>query len=264
MKKKSFAVRKEWKIIEKAEEKRAQQVYKKSNLNVVDKIETKIPDKIYENLKKAFAKAFEIVFEKGVRIIEKTYDKDDLQKDFEIKDFAVQKKGTRKEFKNLHKQAKENSRINMLVSTVEGGVLGALGIGLPDIVIFTGMILKGAYETALHYGYDYNSDAEKYLILQFIEGALAKEDTYMTVNKHINAIIDSGTIYVPTLDEMNNQIIRTSDAMAADMLVMKFIQGLPLVGLVGGLMNPVYYQKITGYIQLKYRRRYLQKNHGFN
>ena len=42
--------------------------------------------------------------------------------------------------------------------------MGVLGIGLPDIPVFTGMILKNIYETALQYGYSYESREEKYFI----------------------------------------------------------------------------------------------------
>ena len=44
---------------------------------------------------------------------------------------------------------------------------------------------------------------------------------------------------------------------ALDMLVLKFIQGLPVVGVLGGAANPVYYRKIMRYVQLKYKKRYL-------
>ena len=62
-------------------------------------LEEKIPPKIFLNLKKAFGKAFEIVFEKGNTIIEKTYTKEELEKDFQIQDFAFDLKGKRKELK---------------------------------------------------------------------------------------------------------------------------------------------------------------------
>lgn len=56
---------------------------------------------------------------------------------------------------------------------------------------------------------------------------------------------------------MAQQLQHTSDAFAMDMLLMKFIQGLPVVGIVGGLANPVYYQRIMNYVKQKYRKRYL-------
>lgn len=251
------AFEKEKRKLEKEEIRRLRQAFKKSDRNLMHQIQTKIPDKVNESLRKAFLKAFEIVLEKGVGIIEKTYNKEDLQKTFEIHDFAVQKKGKRKEYRNLHKQAINSGRLNMLLSTVEGVALGALGIGLPDIVLFTGMLMKGAYETALHYGFDYEKETERYLILQFMEVSLLKENAYMERNEKINQMIETNTMCIPTEEVMKAQMEKTADAMATDMLVMKFVQGLPLVGFVGGVMNPVYYEKIVGYIQLKYQRRYL-------
>lgn len=44
-----------------------------------------------------------------------------------------------------------------------------------------------------------------------------------------------------------------------DMLLLKLIPGLPVVGILGGAANPVYYSKVMKYVQLKYRKRYLLK-----
>ena len=40
------------------------------------------------------------------------------------------------------------------------------------------MILKNIYETALHYGYSYESREEKYFILLLIQGAISYGDVY--------------------------------------------------------------------------------------
>lgn len=45
---------------------------------------------------------------------------------------------------------------------------------LPDIVIRVGVLLRGVYETALKYGFDYDSPEEKLFILKMIE-ALSEE-----------------------------------------------------------------------------------------
>ena len=50
---------------------------------------------------------------------------------------------------------------------------------------------------------------------------------------------------------------RAADAFAIDMMVSKFIQGVPVLGVVGGLTNPVYYRKIQQYVRLKYQKRFL-------
>lgn len=46
------------------------------------------------------------------------------------------------------------------------------------------------------------------------------------------------------------------------MILLKFIQGLPVVGIIGGAANPIYYSKVMKYVQMKYRKRYLLKQKG--
>lgn len=41
--------------------------------------------------------------------------------------------------------------------------------------------------------------------------------------------------------------------------LLKFVQGLPIVGILGGAANPVYYRRVLRYVQLKYRKRWLWK-----
>lgn len=62
-----------------------------------------------------------------------------------------------------------------------------------------------------------------------------------------------------TEEEFQQQMQYTAAVFAMDMLLLKFIQGLPVVGVVGGAANPVYYRKIMKYVQLQYRKRYLEK-----
>ena len=41
--------------------------------------------------------------------------------------------------------------------------------------------------------------------------------------------------------------------------MLKFVQGIPVVGVLGGIANPAYYNKVMKYVRLKYRKRYLLK-----
>lgn len=59
--------------------------------------------------------------------------------------------------------------------------------------------------------------------------------------------------------DRNEQIRRTSDALSKELLYLKFVQGIPVVGVVGGLSDMVYQKKISDYAELKYRRRFLTK-----
>ena len=86
----------ELKKLEKEEEKLKKQAENYQGTKWKETLEQKIPPEIFLNLKKAFGKAF-----KGNTIIEKTYTKEELEKDFQIQDFAFDLKGKRKELKKL-------------------------------------------------------------------------------------------------------------------------------------------------------------------
>ncbi|MEE1162214.1 MAG: EcsC family protein [Lachnospiraceae bacterium] len=58
---------------------------------------------------------------------------------------------------------------------------------------------------------------------------------------------------------LEEQIRETASVFAMDMLILKFIQGFPVVGILGGIANPIYYNRVLRYVQLKYRKRYLLK-----
>ena len=227
------------------------------------KLEEKVPEKVYTSLEQAFCKAFALVFEKGTGIIEKSYDRDALEKDYAVRDFAVQVKGDRRTLRRFPRENRGANAKNLLLSTVEGVGLGALGIGLPDIVLFVGMLLKGIYETALRYGFPYEGPAEQMWILRMMETSLTKGPLWAEKNQGVDAFLHQGLMEEPTKEALSQQIQATAQTFAMDMLVLKFIQGLPLVGALGGAANPVYYRRVLNYVQLKYHKRYLyQKKKG--
>lgn len=217
-------------------------------------MKAKVPEKVYASLRVVFRKAFEIIFEKGTGIIEKTYKKDELSKDFHMRDFSIEL-NSRKDYFWLNARSDLNSLSTLLASAVEGVGLGALGIGMPDIVLFTSVVLRGCYETALRYGFTYDTPEEKFFILAILECSLLKGEAWDKCNERVDAMLCSP--HIPTEAEMKEQMQHTADAFAVDMLVSKFIQGIPVFGLVGGLTNPMYYRKIQLYTRLKYLKRFL-------
>ena len=218
-------------------------------------LEAKIPQGVYDNLKTVFFKAFQVVFEKGTDIIERTYSKEELEKDFKVRDYAVQLGMSRRSLLMLDAGAQLSNLVSLTVSAVEGVGLGALGIGLPDIVLFVSMILRGCYETALRYGFSYDTDEERYFILLLLEGSMAKGEALAQCSDAIDEQICAPVF--PEKEIMDEQLRRTADAFAVDMLLVKFIQGLPLIGMAGGAANPYYYRKILHFVRLKYKKRYL-------
>ena len=219
-------------------------------------LEEKIPDKVYDGLESAYCKGFSVVFKQGRGIIEKGYSKEEIQAVHAVRDSAVQNKGSRRELRRMSRSSQQSDLINLAVTTLEGIGLGALGIGMPDIILFLGTLLKGVYETALNYGFEYESRQEQLLILKMLETALSSGPDWIRNNRTVDDMLDLETVDI-TDHVFEDQIRQTASVFAMDMLLLKFIQGLPVVGILGGAANPVYYNKIMKYVQLKYKKRYL-------
>ena len=252
------ALNKELLAVEKQEKKLQRSAMKAKPADWRLELESRIPQKVYTGLESAFSKGFCLVFEQGRAIIEKGYNKENIQADYAIRDYAVQIKGGRKELKQMHKSAKRSDFLNLAVTTVEGVGLGALGIGMPDIVLFLGTLLKGVYETALNYGFEYESLQEKIFILKMMQTALSNGEDWGRGNTAVNEMLTLNSAGI-TEEDFNRQLKATASVFAMDMLLLKFIQGLPVVGVIGGAANPLYYSKVMKYVQLKYRKRYLLK-----
>jgi len=219
-------------------------------------LEEKVPEKVYTGLNSAFAKGFSLVFQHGHKIIEKTYKKETIARKHAARNEGFRSSGNRKEMKQIHKNARKSNNLNVAITTVGGIGLGALGIGMPDIVLFLATVLRGVYETALHYGFGYESRFEQMMILKMMAASLSSGADWFRRNREVNDWILKGEREIPDAD-FQTQIQDTASVFAVDMLLLKFIQGLPVVGLLGGAANPLYYHKIMQYMQLKYKRRCL-------
>lgn len=130
-----------------------------------------------------------------------------------------------------------------------------MGIGIPDIPVFAGMILKNIYEIALHYGYGYETEEERYFILLLIQGAVSHGEAFNALNQTVGQFTNDGTF--PENCDIREQICKTAGALSKELLYMKFLQGIPIVGAVGGVYDAIYMKQISEYAELKYRHRYL-------
>lgn len=222
-----------------------------------DKMEDKIPDGLYNKLQQAFYMGFKLIFEKGNGIIEKTYDRDQLLLEHAVYDASFEKLDKKKSLKGLNKLADKGNLKNMGITAVEGTGLGILGIGLPDIPVFIGVVLKNVYEIALSYGYDYREEQEQYFILKLLEAALATEERKAECNAEVDKLITFFLSDTPLGYDIDLQMRNTAVSFATDMVCIKFLQGLPVVGAIGGPANVWYCKRISDYAKLKYRKRYL-------
>lgn len=258
----STALEKEWKRLLAKEEKMLSSAENKKETKLdgkikelTGKIEEKIPETLSATLDSAFYKAFLLIFEKGTGVIEKTFKGEELQLEFQVNDFRVDKKPTKHSLRKLEAAGKKSKLLNSAVTTVEGIGFGVLGVGIPDIPVFLSMLLKGMYETAASYGYDYNKKEEQILILRMIAAGLADG----TEKRKADGLVEEWLGFAPSTETFTfeEEVERASSALSDAMLMAKFIQGLPVIGAAGGMSNPVVYQKVSQYAVLKYKKRYL-------
>lgn len=222
------------------------------------KIQNIVPEKVEKALNVMFQKAFYSVFEKGTSLIEKTYNKEGIEAKHIADDFVYENTQTRRALKNVGKSSKKIRKWGKRIAFIEGAGLGILGIGLPDIPIFTAVLLKGIYEISLHYGFDYRLYEEKIYILKLIQTALSEGEEKRRLNRELNRFGHDieAKIWHGSLE---GEIQSASQLLSEEMLVAKFIQGLPVVGVTGALFNHSIYKKISDLAVLKYKKRYLEK-----
>lgn len=256
-------IRRELLTIQMQEQKLQKEALKAKPAQWKTALEAKIPEKVNAGLQSAFCKGFALVFEQGRKLIEMTYRKEVMKQNHQLRDLAVQSQASRKDLRQMQKSAKHDDGRNLAVTTAEGIALGALGIGAPDIVLFLSTLLKGIYETALHYGFEYESKQEQYLILKMMSASLKSGKPWLKENGEIDALLQEDAFAV-TEEILQIQIQDTASMFAMDMLVLKFLQGIPVVGILGGAANPAYYLRVMRYVQMKYRKRYLLRQLKYN
>lgn len=284
---------KEWKQLRRAEQKFLDRNMPIKTPGWQEKAARIMPAKLNDTLNGAFFKAFELIFEKGAGIIEKTYQKEKKEQNYKIHEYAAEVRKNRSSLRAFGREANAGKTINMAVSTVEGVGMGFLGMGIPDIPLFLGVLLKSIYEVALSYGFSYDTPEEQIFILKLIETALSHDSKLAENNMELDLWIrentsaksdspqedanDSGAEKQQESSDSDDfrqgeafaahefhitrseQIRRTSDALSEELLYLKFVQGIPVIGVLGGLSDMVYQKKISDYAVMKYKRRFLEK-----
>ena len=99
------AVEKEWRKLEKEEFHFLDKHMHKEDSKLNQFLSDKVPGGLQDTLDAAFAKAFHLIFEKGTDLIEKTYKKAELEKEYHINNFMVSMKENRKNLKAFSKKA---------------------------------------------------------------------------------------------------------------------------------------------------------------
>ena len=224
--------------------------------SLMNKVENKIPDDLKSKLEAAFYKAFGIVFEKGTGVIDKTYDRKTMNMDFRAYRSIIDKDS--EALIHLRRKLDRSLKKDIALTAAEGTGLGILGIGLPDIPIFIGVILRSIHKIASTYGFDCSDENEKCYILKLITGAMSRGEGRERTDRQIKRmeyLIDNN-IFEGDLDR---EMKRTAGVLANELLTYKFVQGLTFVGVIGGYTNVKVFRRIVTYAHLKYERRCLER-----
>ncbi len=217
----------------------------------------KIPVKLRTTLNAAFGKAFELIYKNGTPLIDKTYNKQSAEEQYQINRYTYDLRHNKKSLRAFSKQSNTSNTINLLISGVEGIGLGLIGCGIPDIPLLTAVILRSLYEISTNYGYDYTKPEEQIYQLLIIKGAMSYGDDLQKCLDQLDTYTES--IIIPSEDTVQEQIKASASALADEMLFLKFVQGIPIVGVVGGISDTVFLHRIQRFAKLNYQYRLLKQ-----
>ena len=223
------------------------------------KIEEKIPEKLEETLNAAFNAAFKMVFQEGRTLIRKTYDADALKSEYAGKRAAAQVSGDRSLISRLRQPSEKRHLKTMGVASAEGVGLGLLGIGLPDIPILIGNMIRTCTVSAQSHGLDTARVDEQIYMLRLIRLAVLPQTERRQAKRALDVLgeqIDAGA---EISCDLETEMQQTSEQLSMTLLFSRFVMGLPVVGVVGGLYNPVIVNQLHQLAEVKYEARMLMR-----
>lgn len=252
--KKRSAWEREWELLNRHETRFLQKRADEKESFLQKKLEKAVPEKLQSTLDLGFYKAFQTIFEKGTPYIEKTFNRKKKDYNYKLNSYAADLKESKKNIKAFSKESGASKTRNLIVSGIEGVGLGILGIGIPDIPLFTAMLIKSIHEIGASYGFQCGQEREQRFILKLITTSLSWGGKLEEGNRAINGYLEKGEPFPETREELLKQ---ASGALSERLLYMKFLQGIPVAGVVGGAWDAIYMKQISDYADLKYKRRFL-------
>lgn len=218
-------------------------------------LEERVPQGLTQTLHGAFFRAFSLLFEKGEGIVRWAGRQQRREETYQVRRFAAGLREDRRSLQAFSKAADRAGQGSVVQAGVQGVGLGLLGIGLPDIPLFTLTLLKTIRETAVSFGFSGTELDEQIWILRLIEASLSDGTELEERNQILNQFIQEGTW--PDAPVLEQQMRQTAQSLSQATLYWKFVQGIPLVGAVGGAWDAVCLRRVQRYAAIKYSRRFL-------
>ena len=89
-----------------------------------------------------------------------------------------------------------------------------------------------------------------------IRGALISGPEVKAVNNEADHYMENGSFTCDS--DLKGMIKEATECLSKELLYMKFLQGIPVVGAIGGAYDAVYMRRVSKYAELKYRKRFLK------
>lgn len=152
-------------------------------------LEERVPSGLTETLHQAFFRAFSLLFEKGEGIVRWAGRQQRREEAYQVRRFAADLREDRRSLRAFSKAADRAGQGSVVQAGVQGVGLGLLGIGLPDIPLFTLTLLKTIRETAVSFGFAGTETDEQVWILRLIEASLSSGTELEERNRMLNQFI---------------------------------------------------------------------------
>lgn len=228
--------------------------YDKKPETVIDKtVAQYAPEKLMETLHAAFIKAFGVVFEKGTGVIIRAGRLPQRRQTFLAHQAAAGEEESRATLRTFSKAAGKAGAGNVFLSGAAGVGMGLMGATLPDVPLFTALLLKSVYETAESFGFPH--EGERLYALRVIDAALSYGAELKEKNQALELYAQSGVWQ--DAPDIKVQMEMTARRLSETVLYGKILQNIPLLGAVGGAGDAVCMDRVRRYAEIKYHKRFL-------
>ena len=223
-------------------------------------LEEKIPPAVRQGLETAFQKAFALLLGPGgTGVLKRTYGKKKLEEAQRLWSEGLSPGEARRTLRRMERQGAAARAAEVWAAGLEGTALGLLGIGLPDIPLFLGLLLRSLYQSAARYGFSPESPEERAYLLLVLQTALAQGEERRALSRRADQLgraLDHGW---PVSAGLEEETRAAAALLSRRLLVLKFVQGIPLAGAVGGPANLLLSREVSRWGAMKYRKRFLEK-----
>lgn len=212
-------------------------------------IEARIPAAVRENLQNAFREAFTTVVRDGGGVIRSSVPEEAARRQYEaICRALASPAGGRVESPAAGRSA--------VLASLRAAGLGLVGIGLPDIPVFAGVLVRAAARIAMDYGFSPWVRREQVLTLLIFRTGLITGPERLAAERRLAAVLDGAGEPLPDGETLAAEV---ADRLAASLLAAKFLQGMPIAGAAGGLWDGRVTHRLLSHTDLCCRRRFLAK-----